>query len=242
MNADATRPLRQSATEESLALLAGGAFTLVLFLGMAHFENAGATPAAAEIEEVRMAALPFEPPPPTPHPEETEPPEIRPLSGIEISAADSPVSIATVPPDLEALIPATTMPPQSPLQFGVPHPELKPRTDWQTDTSHVYQEAEVDQPPRPLVRVAPDLPQEVRSAAPSLHVTMLLLIDQNGRAENARVLVTSGNPVFDAMVCEVVLQKWLFTPAIRHGKKVRVLAHQNLRIVFSGRSTPFEVK
>ena len=107
----------QAAREEAVGLLIGAGFTLALFLGMARFENFSAAEPVAEIEDLRMAAVPLEPPPPTPRIEEQLPEAVLPFTGIEVEASDSPVSIAVVPPDLEALIPATMSPPGARIQF-----------------------------------------------------------------------------------------------------------------------------
>jgi len=60
------RGARQAAEDEAVGLLIGAGFTFALFFGMVHFEHFGASEPVAEIEDVRMAAMPLEPPPPPP--------------------------------------------------------------------------------------------------------------------------------------------------------------------------------
>lgn len=232
---------KQAAREEAVGLLLGAGFSLVLFLGMAHFENIGTAKPVAEIEDLRLAAFALEPPPPPPKRE--EPAEVvetaLPFAGLEVAASDSPVSIAVVPPDLESLMPATPRQPQAAIQVGLLHAELKPKAGVALDPGHVYQTAEVDQKPRALVRTVPPIPPGVRGEASTLRVGLLLLIGVDGRAESARVVESSGNPKFDAIVAATVRDEWRFSPAIRRGKKVRVLAEQGFRVNFTGASSPF---
>ncbi|HEX2851966.1 MAG TPA: energy transducer TonB [Opitutaceae bacterium] len=237
------RGARQAAREEAVGLLLGAGFSLLLFLGMAHFENFGAAEPAAEIEELRIAAMSSEPPPPPPRLENFTqvPPEIAPLSGLEVGASESPVSVAVVPPDLETLMPAATSLPRAAIQFGVLHAELKPKAGVEFDAGHVYQSAEVDQKPRALVRSVPPIPREVRGDAAVLRVGLLLVIGLNGRVESARVMESSGNAKFDTIVAATVRDEWLFSPAMRRGKKVRVLAQQGFRVSFTGGSSPYSL-
>jgi outer membrane biosynthesis protein TonB len=237
------RGARQAVGEELVGLLIGAGFTCALFLGMAYFENFGAAEPIAEIEDLRMVAIPLEPPPPPPKLEEhiQVPQEILPFAGLEAGATESPVSIAVVPPDLEALMPTMTSLPKAQIQFAALHAELKPKVDVTVDVRHIYQDTEVDQRPRALVRAVPPIPPEVRGNASVLRVGLLVLIGLNGKIESVRVLETSGNPQFDAIVAATVRDEWLFSPAIRRGKKVRVLAQQGFRVNFTGGTSPFSL-
>lgn len=238
-----TRGWRQAAQDEAVALLIGGVFTLALFVGMAHFENFGAVEPVTEIEDLRLAAIPLEPPPPPPKLERIEeiPEAVLPFSGLEVGASESPVSIAVVPPDLESFIPTSATPPRARIQFGLLHTDFKPKVDIETDPRHIYQDTEVDQRPRGLVRTAPPIPSDVSGRAASMRVGLLLLIGVNGKAESVRVTESSGNPRFDTIVADTVKNEWVFSPAVRRGKKVRVLAQQPFRIVFNSNSSPFSV-
>ncbi len=233
---------RQSAGEDFLGLLIGAGFTFALFLGLARFEHFGAAQPVAAIEDLRIAAIPFDPPPPPPRPVEQVPEADVPLAGLEIAASDSPVSVAVVPPDLERLMSTSPTLPRAKVQFGALPAELKPKLDTSFDVRHVYQESEVDQKPHSLVRTVPPIPPEVRGAAPTLRVEVLLLIGVDGRAENVRVVGSSGNARFDAIVADTVRDEWVFSPGLRRGKKVRVLAHQAVRVNFNGSGSPFDVK
>ena len=235
------RSARQAAGDEVAGLLIGTAFTFALFFGMAHFEYFGPAEPVAAIEDMQMATVPLEPPPPPPRTEERVPDEIPPLSGIEIAAADSPVSIAVLPPELANPVSGEMIPPRARIPTGLLYSDLKPKADVGLDIRHVYQEAEVDQLPRALVRTTPSFPPEVSSKASFLRVTLIVVINQEGKAESARVEQSSGNLLFDEIVAKTVQQEWLFSPAMRHGRKVRVMAKQGFRVVFSTRNSPFDI-
>jgi len=237
------RGARQAAGEETAGLLMGASFTFALFFGMAYFETFRAPKPIAQIEDVRTAAVSLEPPPPPPKFDAPAPvpDEVLPLSGLEIGASDSPVSIAVVPPDLESLIPATTIPLRARIQGSLLQTEFKPKAAVEVDLRHVYQETEVDQKPRALVRTTPLIPAEVQGHAAMLRVVLVLLIGLDGKAESARVMQGSGNPRFDAIVARTVESEWLFSPAVRHGRKVRVLAQQAFRVTFTSGGSPFNM-
>ena len=231
----------QAAEAEAVGLLAGAGFTFALFFALAHFDRFDAAEPVAAIEDMRMVAIPFEPPPPPPRLAQPAPvPEAAvPFAGIEVGASNSPVSIAVVPPDMETMFPATTSQPGARIQFNALYTELRPRVDFEVDARHVYQETEVDQQPQALVRTVPPVPPDVAGRAPTLRVRLLLLIGQNGKVESARVVESSGNPRFDEIVSHTVVNEWLFSPAIRRGKKVRVMAQQAFRLTFSNGTSPF---
>ncbi len=75
---------------------------------------------------------------------------------------------------------------------------------------------------RTIARVS----SRVRDDAPQLRVTLLLIIDSEGAVTSARVLTPSGNAKFDQIVIECVRDEWVFTPAVRKGKKVRCMVQQ----------------
>lgn len=226
--------------EEALSLVAGAGFTLLLFLGLAKFEDSGAVAAPLQIEDLRAVAVPLEPPPPPEVTEVVEPTEpTTGLAGLEIGASDSPVRIAVVPPDLAALFPPVESAPPAQIQVGRLYPDLKPRVEVDADFRRVFQQSEVDRIPTVLYRATPKIPRRVRQNAQLLRVTLLLVVDQNGTVSNVRILKASGNPQFDEIVSACVKDEWAFTPAIKAGKKVRCLLQQAVAVKWE-RGTPFE--
>ena len=53
-----------------------------------------------------------------------------------------------------------------------------------------------------------------------------MVIDTEGAVSSLRVLKTSGNAEFDSIVLKCVRDEWVFTPAIRKGRKVRCMVQQ----------------
>jgi len=237
------RTAREAAVDETLSVVLGAGFTLALLWGMAFVDKVRPPEAADEVQDLRAYAIPFEPPPPLPQvTQPAEAPEMAlPLSGIELGASDSPVSIGVVPPDLEFMLPAVSSVPRAAVPYSLAHTDLKPRATADLELSRIYQESEVDQKPRGIVRVAPNLPSSVIGNASTLRVVLLLLIDPKGRVESVRVVESSGKPRVDAIVARTVKEEWLFSPAVRRGKKVRVLAEQAFRINIGGGGSPFSL-
>lgn len=229
--------------QEAFSWIAGLGFTLALFLGLANFENLGADHPSAEIPELRLVSMPFETPPPPPRPAEPVPSteNMPAFAGLDVAATDSAVRIAVLPPDLEALLPSTREPPRAVIQPGYLQAGFKPRMDVEAAGRRIYQVSEVDQPPQAIVRVAPSVPKELYGDARTLRVVLLLLIEADGRVASARVVQSSGQPVFDQATVETVKTLWEFTPAIRRGQQVKCLAQQNVRVNL-GSTSPFETR
>ena len=228
--------------QETVYWLAGLTFTFALFFAMARFENLGTVRPGADIEEMRVISLPVEPPPPQPQPTETiQAPDVTPLTGIDAGSSDSPVKIAVVPPDLEALMPNTRMP-SAKVEVGRLYTNLKPKADIDGDVRRVYQESEVDQPPRAMIRVGAPVTAGQFGDEKVLRVTLLLVIDVTGHAESVRILKSSGKAGFDEIVARTVKDAWVFSPALRRGKKVRCLAQQAFRMTFAGGGSPFTLE
>ncbi len=212
--------------DEALCLLLGSGLTFGLFLGMAHFENVKAAAPAADIEELRSVAGIPEPPPPKVEAHPQPPDEIIPLTGIEIQASESPVKLAVVPPDLDKILPPTEIPPRATIQFSQLLTDLRPKHGISGDFEHIYQQNEVDQPPAAVVRTIARVTSRVRDNAGSLRVTLLLVIDSEGAVTSSSILRPSGNAKFDDVVTECVRDEWVFTPAVRKGRKVRCMVQQ----------------
>lgn len=221
---------------------AGLAFTLLLFLGLAYSENVRPSQPDAAVVDLRAVSIPLEAPPPPPRLTEAPPPPdtLPALAGLDAGASDSPVRIAVVPPDLEALVPSTREPPRAVIQPGFLTADFKPRAGIQAEDRRIYQVSDVDQPPRAVVRVAPAVPSDLYGDARSLRVVMLVVINADGSVASVRVLQPSGQPIFDRAAMESVKTFWEFTPAIRRGKKVKCLAQQALRVNL-GSASPFEL-
>jgi TonB family protein len=214
------------AAEEALSLLFGAGLTFGLFLGMAHFENVKTVEAAPEIEDLRAVTAIVEPPPPKVEKHIKPPEATAPLSGIEIGRSDSTVKLVVVPPDLAKIMPPSELPPRATIQFTQLLTDLKPRTGSEGDFQHIFQQSEVDQVPAAIVKTIARVSNYTRDNAEELRVTLLLVIDTEGGIESIKVMKPSGNTGFDKIVTECVRDEWVFSPAIRKGRKVRCMVQQ----------------
>jgi TonB family protein len=214
------------AAEEAVSLLFGGGLTFCLFFGIAHFENVRTQAPAQEIEDLRAVTAVVEPPPPKVEEHPLQPVSTVPLTGIEIGAAESPVKIAVVPPDLAKIMPQTDLPPRATIQFNQLLTDLSPKMGIEGDFQHIYQQNEVDKVPEAIVKTIAKVNSYIRDNADELRVTLLLVIDAEGGIESIKVMKPSGNKLFDKAVTECVKEEWVFSPAIRRGKKVRCMVQQ----------------
>ncbi len=245
--ADGPGPAALSASlrrDEGAALVLGVLFTAALFVALARVEAWAPEPALVAGDDLRRVPgpVPLPPPPPpvsAPRPE-ADLADALPLGGLELGPSDSPVTVAVVPPDFEALLP-TAAPVAARTQPPPPAAELAARLNLTADVGRVYQENEIDQRVRAIVRTVPDVPAEVSADAASLRVLLLLLIDPQGRVLNARLVESSGRRGFDEVVARCVEAEWRFTPPTRRGRKVKVLAQQAIRINFRTGGSPFSL-
>jgi TonB family protein len=96
----------------------------------------------------------------------------------------------------------------------------------------------VDQRPKILSESNPFIPPVVRRGASTLRVTLLFVIGTTGTVESIRVLESSGNAPFDDIVAECIKYKWVFSPAIRNGKRVKCMVQR--AIIVNWKLSPFE--
>jgi len=227
--------------DEALSVLAGLAFTGGLFLTIAHFERHDDREPREEIPELRAVAMPLEPPPPRVEEKlRTEVPTELPFAGLDVEANSSPVKIAVVPPDLEAFVPHSDVPPAAAIQVATLYTAFKPQMDLEADFSRVFQSTEVDQRPTVLSRPNPFIPSYVRNKAEVLRVLLLITVNVDGAVQNVRILNSSGNPKFDAIIVEGVRAEWMFTPAVKKGHKVRCLLQQSVAVTWRNDGSPFD--
>jgi hypothetical protein len=228
-----------NAMAEGFCLLLGAGTTLMLFLGVAHFASVDQSEPEIDFADLRGMSLPMEAPPPRPVEAPPVPVTAIPFAGLEVSASDSPVRIAVVPPDLNQLLPVSDNAPAAKIEPARLYTQFKPDTELGGDLSRIFQQHEVDQRPTVLSRPKPYIPPVVRGGAETLRISVLILIDTKGAVNNVRVLEGSGNKHFDAIILHDIREAWIFTPALKKGHKVRCLVQQNVRVVWSGGS-PFD--
>ena len=213
----------------------GTAFTLGLFLGIAYYERGAPERPAPALDDLRIARAVMEPPPVPVKPVDPEP-ELTPMAGFELSPAESPVKIAVSPPDLASLLPEDlSKAPPANAQLGPMLAIFKPKMDFLQDAQHIYQKSEVDRPPTALEKPVSYVSSRVRDNAAALRVTLIVVIDADGSAGHIRLTKGSGNPEFDTLMIESI-KTWVFSPAMKGGKKVRCLIEQGITVQWAAGS------
>ena len=222
--------------DEAYSVLVGTGVTFGLFLALTYTDHRGGSQPAPVVEDLRVFSLPLDTPPP---PVTQAAPEPAPaaITGIEVAAApDSAVRIAVNLPLLENL-PVPVAPPAR-IQTSALYTDFKPKLSLANDAQRIFQQSEVDQRPTVLVNTNPDIPAIVRMRAVLLRVVLLMVVDANGAVTNVRVLTTSGNDGFDAIIVRCVQDEWVFSPAVRKGKRVKCLVQRAISVKWN--SSPFD--
>lgn len=78
-----------------------------------------------------------------------------------------------------------------------------------------------DKPPQVLTRLDPHYPLEARRSGTEGHVLVRVLIDEDGRVEEAEIVESEPTGVFDAAALKAI-RGWRFSPATRLGQPVAV--------------------
>ena len=86
------------------------------------------------------------------------------------------------------------------------------------DMDQAFSMADLDQKPRAVYQPAPVYPAALRSRKIDGVVTVIFVVDANGRVANAKV-EKSSDPAFDKPALDAV-RKWKFEPAMKEGRKV----------------------
>jgi len=86
------------------------------------------------------------------------------------------------------------------------------------DMDQAFSMADLDQKPRAVYQPAPAYPAALRSRKIDGVVTVIFVVDANGRVANAKV-EKSTDPAFDKPALDAV-RKWKFEPAMKEGRKV----------------------
>jgi TonB family protein len=142
-------------------------------------------------------------------------------------------------PDLMSLMPDVQIAPSATIQQENLYSSLKPQIDSGLgDFNRVFQQHEVDEKPTVLARPNPVVPRYVRGTAKALRVSMLIVVDTKGGVDSVRVLDSSGNEEFDAILIRDVRESWVFKPASKKGRRVRCLLQQTVRVTWEAGS-PF---
>jgi len=239
------RPARPGAGERGgagrsvLSLFLGGAFTLGLFWSIAHYETAAPESPPAELDDLRISVLPVQPPPlPAAAPAATTP-EVTPMAGFDYAPSESAVKLAVSPPSAENLLPEELSKAPSPgASFDLRPTDFRPKMDFSSDPQHIFEKSEVDEIPRVLDRGYPRVSSRVRNNADQLQVKLLCVVETSGVVTHVQLVGSSGNARFDDVMVDY-LQGWVFSPGMKHGKKVRTKLMQPITVKW-GAGSPFQ--
>jgi protein TonB len=150
-----------------------------------------------------------------PPPEEAEkPPEAPP----EPQLADAPQQIP-----LSADLEVATGSGGALAGFG----EIRALTAAETIKNETFDVSELEKKPEPVSQVAPAYPPELRKAKIEGLVTIIFVLDENGRVEEPRI-ENSSRPEFEKPALDAI-RKWRFRPGEREGQKVRTYVRLPMR-------------
>ena len=90
----------------------------------------------------------------------------------------------------------------------------------------VFDESDVDEPPRPITRTAVEYPRRARDAGIEGTVSLVLLIGRNGSVIDVTI-EQAPSPLFIRPV-EQTVRQWKFSPARNQGVAVQVRMRQNI--------------
>lgn len=212
-------------------LLLGVGFTAMLFLGLAHIEHPTTGEPAQVFSDLQATAIPMEPPPPpppTPGPAVPDAPAAPLTVGLGVQTGDigAPVKVTVSPREVSQLLPARAITPSMKALTQARYSELRPKMDLVGDFQRIYQMGDVDERPQVLIEAKPYIPPVVRMGAKELQVTLLFVVDTTGAVASVRILRPSSNKYFDEIVANCVHQQWVFSPAVKRGRKVKCMVQR----------------
>jgi protein TonB len=149
-----------------------------------------------------------------PPPESDKPPEAPP----EPQLADTPQQIP-LSADLEV-----AMGSGGALQgFG----EIRALTAAQAIQDETFDVSELEKRPQPVSQVQPAYPAELRKAKIEGVVTIVFVLNEDGRVEEARV-ENSSRPEFEKPALDAI-RRWRFSPGVKDGQNVRTFVRIPMR-------------
>jgi protein TonB len=86
----------------------------------------------------------------------------------------------------------------------------------------------VDEPPKPAEQVSPHYPPRARAEGVTGHVKLRLLVGQDGRVVEVKVLDSTPEGVFDQSALSAIRQ-WRYSPARYRGQPVKMWAEMVMR-------------
>lgn len=205
------------------AFLGGAAFTALLFLAVGRYLHPPGEASSPAIEDLSQVYL-SPPPPPPPNTEDLPMPPDSSFTGFDYAPTDSSVKIAVSPPLFHIDTPAE-LAPAAHIHIGIFAGVFKPKMRDLDLRNHVYQLGEVDQRPSAIYREKFNVPYEIIKDAKRLRTVLIFVVEPDGSTGQIRVMESSGNPDYDALVADKV-KDWTFSPGVKNGHKVRTLMEE----------------
>lgn len=92
----------------------------------------------------------------------------------------------------------------------------------------IFNLADLDRPPEPLVKIAPVVPLSLRQAGNRAVVAVGFIVDPSGQVRNAYVVRSEDHRYDDCAL--IGISKWKFRPGIKNGRRVNVRMMQPMII------------
>jgi protein TonB len=203
-----------------LAVLMGLALTGFVFFVLPFTQAVSDARRNLELRRIETAAPPppalDEPPPPPPPPVEEEPPPPPP------QLAETPMTVPLMA-DLDMA-----------LGSGGAMAGLFDLRDAASELagSDIFDVSELESRPEVVAQIAPVYPTELKKARIEGLVTMVFVVDTDGRVEDPRV-ENSSRPEFERPALEA-LRKWRFKPGLKEGEPVKTYLRLPIRFRVSG--------
>lgn len=200
----------------AIALLAGVGITGILF-GILPFSHIIATPKAAlDLRTASVAELP-------PEVEPDKPPDAPPEEKAKETEPEPQLAAET----LQAIPLNVSLENVGGTGGGLGIGDSKEMTKPETIREDIVEAGDLDKRAEPTVQVAPVYPAELRKAKIEGVVMLLLLLNEEGRVEDARV-ESSSRPEFEKPALDAI-RKWRFRPGMKDGQAVRAYYKKQIR-------------
>lgn len=225
------------------AFLTAAGFNVLVFLALSALNRTRPLPPPPSgAARFTLVEPPFARPPP-PEPErlvepEPPPPEVLAEEPLEVDAppADlAPLDLPLVAPDVAVpalrIVPVAANLPRRSRSRATPAPAREPERP--PARPKTMGSEEVDEPPREIATRCPIYPSFARRRGLEGHVTVKLLIDEEGHVREVEVIELKGHAEFRRAVLKVA-KRWRFTPPRHRGRRVRVWAVKTVRFDLKG--------
>ena len=208
------QPARPSQAWRWVSVAAGFALACAVFLTLPLTQMFAKTEKPAPPIQTVAAYTPPEPPPPPPEPEKEVTPDRAAAADQprpQLKEAPKPISLRQLEIALNPRM-ADAIQGDFNFDFNMSGPIV---SDFK-----VFELAEVDQPPVPLVRAKADYPRSLRRSRIDGHAVIRFIVDETGATRDAKA-IESSHPAF-ATAAITAISRSRFKPSTKGGKAVAV--------------------